>query len=60
MDRRTLIGALALGLFAAPWLAQAQPPARAFRIGMLGGSSPASPGAAHIWGAFLGGLRELG
>ncbi len=60
MDRRTLIGALALGLVAAPWLAQAQPPARAFRIGMLGGSSPASPEAAHIWGGFLGGLRELG
>ena len=60
MDRRTLIGALVLGPLAAPRLAQAQTPARAFRIGILSSSTPASPEAGHIWGGFFQGLRELG
>jgi putative ABC transport system substrate-binding protein len=60
MDRRTFIGAFAGGLLAAPRVADAQRQAIAFRIGMLGGSSPTSPEAAHVWGGFLQGLRELG
>jgi len=59
IDRRTwLLGSL--GLFAAPLVAEAQSPARVFRIGLLGGSSPTSPEASHVWAGFFQGLRELG
>ena len=60
MDRRKFIGAFAMGVLAVPKVAPAQLQANAFRIGMLGGSSPTSPEAAHIWGGFLQGMRELG
>jgi putative ABC transport system substrate-binding protein len=60
ISRRTFIGALAGGLVAAPELVRAQPAARPFRVGMLGGSSPTSPEAAHVWGGFLQGMRDLG
>ena len=60
MDRRTFIRAFAGGLVAAPRVVGAQQRASAWRIGMLGGSSPTSPEAAHVWGGFLQGLRELG
>ena len=59
-DRRAFIGALAMGLLATPNVTQAQLRANAFHIGLLGGSSPTSPEAAHIWGGLLRGLRELG
>ena len=59
MDRRTwLLGSLSL--LAAPLVVEAQPPAKVFRLGLLGGSSPTSPEAAHVWGGFFQGLRELG
>jgi len=60
MDRRKFIWAFAMGVLAVPKVAPAQLQANAFRIGMLGGSSPTSPEAAHIWGGFLQGMRELG
>ena len=59
MRRRTLL-ASTLGLLAAPIAAVAQSPARVHRIGLLGGSGPASPEASHLWDAFLQGLRDLG
>jgi putative ABC transport system substrate-binding protein len=55
MDRRTFLGTFAGGLLAAPIAAQAN----AFRIGILGGSTPTSPEAAHVWAGFFQGLREL-
>lgn len=60
MDRRTFIGAFAWGVLGAPRMAHAQRQANAFRIGLLGGSSPTSPEAAHVWGGFLQGMRDLG
>jgi len=60
MDRRMFIGAFAGGLVAAPMAAQAQSQTKAFRIGILGGSSVTSPEAVHIWDGFFQGLRELG
>jgi putative ABC transport system substrate-binding protein len=59
MDRRTFLGTFAGGLLAAPIAAQAQPQANASRIGILGGSTPTSPEAAHVWAGFFQGLREL-
>jgi putative ABC transport system substrate-binding protein len=58
--RRRALLASTLGLLAAPIAAVAQSPARVHRIGLLGGSAPASPEASHLWGAFLQGLRDLG
>jgi putative ABC transport system substrate-binding protein len=60
MNRRTFISALAGGFCAAPLFARAQPQVNAHRIGILAGSSPTSPEAAHVWGGFFQGLRELG
>jgi len=60
MDRRSFVGALAGGLLAAPMVARAQPQVNAYRIGILAGSSPTSPEAAHVWRGFFQGLRELG
>jgi putative ABC transport system substrate-binding protein len=42
MDRRTFLGALASGLFAAPLAADAQPAGTVYRIGVLSGSSAAA------------------
>ncbi|HYR72167.1 MAG TPA: ABC transporter substrate-binding protein [Candidatus Acidoferrum sp.] len=58
MDRRTFLGALASGLLAAPLAAQAQPPGKVYRIGMLERTSPATNAA--NFEAFRRGLRELG
>jgi len=49
-----------LALLAAPLVAEAQPPAKVFRIGLLAGSSPTSPAASHLWEGFFQGLRDLG
>lgn len=59
IDRRTLLIS-ALGAIAGALGANAQTPARVFRIGLLGGSTPASPETRHIWQRFFDGLRELG
>ena len=60
MDRRSFIGAFASGLLAATRVAHGQQQAKAFRIGLLGGSTPTSPEAAHVWGGLLHGMREAG
>jgi putative ABC transport system substrate-binding protein len=60
VNRREFLGAATLGLLAAPLLAEAQAPAKVFRIGLLGGSPPTSPEAAHVWAAFFQGMRDLG
>ena len=59
MDRRTWLAA-AVGLIAAPRVGDAQAPAKVFRIGLLGGSTPTSPEAGHIWAAFFQEMRDLG
>ena len=59
VDRRAFLAG-AVGLFAAALGAEAQVPAKVYRIGLLGGSSPTSPEASHLWGAFFQGLRDLG
>lgn len=59
MDRRTLLSAC-LSMVASPLVANAQAPARVFRIGLLGGSTPTSAEARHIWQGFFHGLRDLG
>jgi putative ABC transport system substrate-binding protein len=60
MDRRAFIAGATLGLLAAPLAAEAQPPTRVFRLGLLGGSTPTSPEASHVWEGFFQGLRDLG
>jgi putative ABC transport system substrate-binding protein len=55
-----LIVTLALAVVTAPLAADAQPAAKVYRIGLLGGSPPTSPEAAHVWEGFFQGLRELG
>ena len=57
MERRTLLGALAGGLLAAPVVAEAQPAAKIARIGFLALNMAANP---HLVEAFLQGLRDLG
>jgi putative tryptophan/tyrosine transport system substrate-binding protein len=49
-----------LGTVVTPLLAQTQPPAKPFRIGLLGASSPTSTEARHVWGGFFEGMRALG
>jgi putative ABC transport system substrate-binding protein len=59
MNRRCCLAGLC-GLLAATRLAQAQSPGKVFRIGILAGSSPTSPEAAHVWAGFFERMRELG
>jgi putative ABC transport system substrate-binding protein len=56
----TAVAAFPLGMVAGPLLGSAQAPPRMFRIGVLGGSSPTSAEASHIWKEFFQGLRDLG
>jgi ABC-type uncharacterized transport system substrate-binding protein len=59
MDRRTwLMGSL--GVLGAPLVAEAQAPAKVFRIGILSGASPTSPLGRPVWQSFFEGLRDLG
>jgi len=58
MDRRAFLGAL--GLLAAPRAAEAQPAVKVYRIGLLGGSPPKTPGGRRAWEGFFQGMRELG
>ena len=60
MKRRTFLGTLAGGLLAAPHAAGAQQAAKVYRIGLLGGSPPNSPGGRRAWEGFFQGMRELG
>jgi len=58
--RRAFLGTLAGGLLAAPLAAGAQLTAKVYRIGLLGGSPPNSPGGRVAWEGFFQGMRELG
>ena len=60
MNRRRFLLTSLAGALAVPVAARAQQAPKVARIGILGGSSPTSPVASHLWGAFFGGLRELG
>ena len=57
MDRRAFLGTLTGGLLAAPLAPEAQPAAKAPRIGFLALNAAASP---YQQEAFLRGLRDLG
>src|SRR3990172_3407656 len=58
--RAWAIVALVLGIFAAPFAADAQQPGKVFRIGILGTVPPTTPEVSRIWEALLQGLRDLG
>jgi ABC-type uncharacterized transport system substrate-binding protein len=58
--RRAFIGTLAGGLLAAPLAAGGQQAAKVYRLGLLGGSPPNSPGGRRAWEGFFQGMRELG
>ena len=58
--RRTFLGTLAGSLLAVPLAAQAQQAAKVYRVGLLGGSPPNSPGGRRAWAGFFQGMRELG
>jgi putative ABC transport system substrate-binding protein len=60
MNRRGFLSVVALGMIAAPLAAAAQPAAKVYRIGLLGGSPPDSPGGRRAWEGFFQGMRELG
>jgi putative ABC transport system substrate-binding protein len=58
--RRAFIGTVAGGLLAAPLAAGAQQTVKVYRLGLLGGSPPNSPGGRRAWEGFFQGMRELG
>ena len=58
--RRAFLGTLAGGLLAVTLAAEAQPAAKVYRLGLLGGSPPNSPGGRRAWEGFFQGMRELG
>ncbi len=56
--RRAFLGTLAGGLLAAPLAAEAQPAAKVYRVGLLGGTPPtAEP---RLWEGFFQEMRERG
>jgi ABC-type uncharacterized transport system substrate-binding protein len=58
--RRSFLATLAGGCLAAPHAADAQPTAKVYRIGLLGGSPPKTPGGRLAWEGFFQGMQELG
>ena len=58
--RARLTVIVTLALLTVPLVAGAQPAAKVYRIGFLGGSPPTSPEASRLWEGFFQGLRELG
>jgi putative tryptophan/tyrosine transport system substrate-binding protein len=60
VERRAFLGAVTGGLLAAPLAAGAQQAAQVYRLGLLGGSPPNSPGGRRAWDGFFQGMRELG
>src|SRR5438445_13620940 len=60
MDRRAFIGTLAGGLLAAPLAVEAQPPRKAYRIGMLLAAAPTDENEVRNVDALRGGLRAFG
>ena len=57
---RPLTILLTVALLATSGTVEAQGPAKTYRIGLLGAYAHTSSEAAHIWGALLQGLRDLG
>jgi len=51
---------LALGVLVVPFAADAQQPAKVYRIGWLGGVGPTTPEFVRQWGGFAEGFRERG
>ena len=51
---------LVLSLLVAPLAAEAQPPTKGYRIGILGNAPPTIPAVARLYDAFAEGLRERG
>jgi putative ABC transport system substrate-binding protein len=51
---------LILSLLAAPLAADAQPPTKVYRMGILGNAPPTNPAVARLYDAFAEGLRERG
>ncbi len=58
--RAVLLVSLGLGLLVAPLAAGGEQPGKVFRIGILANIPLADPEGAHLWRAFIQGLRELG
>jgi putative ABC transport system substrate-binding protein len=58
MDRRTFLGAVAGGLVIVRPFADAQPAAKVYRIGYLGGTPPTVE--PRLWEGFFQGMRGLG
>src|SRR5215510_4778359 len=58
--RRTFLGSLAGSLLVVPLAAEAQHAAKVYRVGLLGGSPPNSPGGRRAWEGFFQGMGELG
>lgn len=55
-----LLATLALGPFMAPLPADAQPPVKVYRIGVLANALPTAPQAVRLWEAFAEAMRERG
>jgi putative ABC transport system substrate-binding protein len=60
VDRRTFLAGTGAVVLAAPFAAEAQQAAKVYRLGLLGGSPPDSPGGRRAWEGFFQGMRELG
>ena len=58
--RRAFLGTLAGGFLAAPLAVDAQPTAKVYRLGLLGGSPPKTTGGRRAWEGFFQGMQELG
>ena len=55
-----IVVTLALGIILAPLAADAQQPAKAYRIGFLGSTMPTDPRSVKLLGAFRQGLHDHG
>src|SRR5215470_6764471 len=60
MDRRVFITIVGGSILATPLGAGAQQAAKVYRLGLLGGSPPNSPGGRRSWEGFFQGMQELG
>jgi len=60
MDRRAFIVVVGGAILVVPLAAYGQQAGKLYRIGLLGGSPPNSPGGRRAWEGFFQGLRELG